>query len=615
MNRTLAKERTATKSHAERLARLRAELARRGLAGFLVPRADEHQGEYVAPRSERLAWLTGFTGSAGLAVVLPDRAAIFVDGRYTLQARSQVDTSAFEVQHLTEAPPADWLAGAIRAGQKIGFDPWLHTRSQVKTFREACARAEAELLACEPNPLDAVWADQPAPPLAPAAVHELRFAGKSSAEKRAEVAAELARAKASAAVLTAPDSINWLLNIRGGDIPHTPVTLCFAIVGLGGAVELFIDPRKFSPEVRDHLGAGVAISDPAAFGPALDRLGANKARVRVDPMGAAEWVFARLEKAGAVVVSGRDPCALAKACKNEIELRGAFAAHLRDGAALTRFLAWLAREAPSGEVDEIAAAERLAGFRAENALIRGASFPTISGAGPNGAVVHYRVTQETNRKLAPGEIYLVDSGAQYLDGTTDVTRAVFIPGKDCPVPAAEMRDRFTRVLKGHIAIATARFPKGTSGQQIDALARRALWEAGVDFDHGTGHGVGSYLGVHEGPQRIAKMGSDVALQPGMIVSNEPGYYKTGAYGIRLENLVTVVALKAPQGAEREMLGFETLTVAPFDRALIDPALMTADEIAWLDAYHARVRDSLTPLVDRETGAWLLEATRPISTMG
>jgi Xaa-Pro aminopeptidase len=582
------------------------------LAGFLVPRADEHQGEYVAPRSERLAWLTGFTGSAGLAIVLADRAAIFVDGRYTLQARSQVDAAAFEIQHLTETPPADWLASAVGAGRRIGFDPWLHTRSQAKSFRDACARAGADLVACESNPLDAIWTDQPGPPSAPVAVHEIRFAGKSSADKRAGIAAELARAKVAAAVLTAPDSINWLLNIRGGDIPHTPVALCFAVIDRDGGVELFIDPRKLSSDVRGHLGDGVAVLEPAAFGPALDRLGERKARVRVDPAGAADWVFDRLETAGAVVVSGRDPCALPKACKNEIELRGAFAAHLRDGAALTRFLAWLAREAPSGKVDEIAAAERLAAFRAENALLCGASFPTISGAGPNGAIVHYRVTEQTNRKLSPGEIYLVDSGAQYLDGTTDVTRAVFISGKGCPAPAAEMRDRFTRVLKGHIAIATARFPKGTSGQQIDALARRALWEAGVDFDHGTGHGVGSYLGVHEGPQRIAKAGSDVALAPGMIVSNEPGYYKAGAYGIRLENLITVVEAKAPEGAEREMLGFQTLTVAPFDRALIDPSLMTEDEIAWLDAYHARVRDSLAPLVDRETGAWLREATKPIA---
>ncbi|MGB8274946.1 MAG: aminopeptidase P family protein [Alphaproteobacteria bacterium] len=611
MSEALALERTEAAPHADRLARLRLELARRGLRGFLIPRTDEHQGEYVAARSERLAWLTGFTGSAGLAVVLSDRAAIFVDGRYTLQVQGQVDTTAFEPRHVTDAPPGEWLADLLRPEDRLGFDPWLHTRSQLKPYRAACERAGAELVALDTNPLDAVWADQPEAPLAPVERHDLRFAGKPSEDKRAEVARSLAKAGVAAAVLTAPDSINWLLNIRGGDIPHTPVALAFAIVDSAGAVELFIDARKVSPDVRRHLGPAVTVSEPESFGSALDALGRSRARVQVDPMGAAEWIFARLEKTGAVIVPGRDPCALPKACKNEVELRGAYAAHLRDGAALTRFLAWLSRAAPESGVDELGAAAKLAQFRAENALLKGASFPTISGAGPNGAVVHYRVSAATNRTLLPGEIYLVDSGAQYLDGTTDVTRAVFIPGKGAAEPTAEMRDRYTRVLKGHIAVATAKFPKGTTGQQLDALARRALWDAGLDFDHGTGHGVGSYLGVHEGPQRIAKIGSDVALRPGMIVSNEPGYYKEGAYGIRLENLVTVVALAGPSGAEREMLGFDTLTVAPFDRALVDPALMTEDETAWLDAYHARVRDSLMPLVDRETGGWLLAATKPL----
>ena len=597
--------------YAARVAALRGELARRGLAGFIVPRADEHQGEYVAPRSERLAWISGFTGSAGAAVVLADKAALFVDGRYTLQAREEADASLFELRHLTETPPSEWIARNLAKGARLGFDPWLHTENGAKALAAACERAGGELVAFPDNPLDAVWPDQPEPPQAPVVVHETRYAGREAADKRGQIGAAIVEAGAEVAVLTAPDSINWLLNIRGRDVPYTPIALAFAFVFTDGRVDLFVDPLKIDAAVRQHLAEGVTVRGRNALPEALDTLGQRNARVLADPQSAASFIFTRLRAAGAWIVTGSDPCALPKACKNEVELRGMFAAHLRDGAALTRFLAWIAREAPKGGLDEIAAAARLEAFRHDNALFQQLSFPTISGAGPNGAVVHYRASEKTKRKIEPGQMYLVDSGAQYLDGTTDVTRAVFIDGGPS-IPSAEQRDRFTRVLKGHIAIATARFPAGTTGAQLDALARTALWQVGLDYDHGTGHGVGSYLGVHEGPQRIAKMGGDVALKPGMVVSNEPGYYKAGAFGIRIENLVTVVPLKGVAGAERELLGFETMTFAPIDRALIEPSLMTESEITWLDGYHARVREALTPIVDAETAAWLSDVTRPLA---
>jgi Xaa-Pro aminopeptidase len=595
--------------HAARLADLRAELAGRGLAGFIVPRSDEHQGEYVAPRAERLAWLTGFTGSAGAAVVLADKAAVFVDGRYTLQAADEVDGRLFTIEHLVEAPPAQWIAKHLRAGEKLGLDPWLHTENAAKALLAAAEKAGGTLEPVSTNPVDAVWADQPDPPRAPVAVHETKYAGRGSAEKRAEIAAAVEQAGTEAAVLTAPDSINWLLNIRGGDIPFTPVALAFALAHADGRVDLFIDAKKLNDAVRAHLGSEITVRGPDEFDSALADLGRRGASVMADPQTAATHIFTVLRDAGAKIVPGADPCALPKACKNEVELAGTRAAHVRDGAALTRYLAWIAREAPKGDLDEIAAAQKLESLRRENDLFHGLSFATISGAGPNGAVVHYRASERTKRRLEPGQVYLVDSGAQYLDGTTDVTRAVFINGNG--EAGAEERDRFTRVLKGHIAIATARFPKGTSGAQLDALARRALWDAGLDYDHGTGHGVGSYLGVHEGPQRIAKIGSDVPLRPGMIVSNEPGYYKAGAFGIRIENLVTVTALESVPGAERELYGFETLTLAPIERQLIDVGLLTKSETAWLDAYHARVRETLSPLVDSETTSWLATVTKPL----
>ncbi|WP_448202586.1 M24 family metallopeptidase [Azospirillum sp. sgz302134] len=595
----------ANTDSAARLAALRGMLKRRELDGFIVPRGDEHQGEYVPPRAQRLAWLTGFTGSAGQAVVGQERAAIFVDGRYTLQVQAEVPSALYEYRHFVEDPLVDWAADALPKGGRVGYDPWLHTAGWVEKTRQQFERAGLALVPCSDNPLDAVWPDQPPPPLAPVTVQDVAFAGASAADKRARIAGDLAKAGAGAVVLTQPDSIAWLLNLRGADVPCTPLPLSFAILKEDGAVELFIDRRKLAPGVEAHLGNEVAVRGPEELGAALDALGQGGRKVMADPASTSAWIFDRLHRAGATVVREADPCALPKACKNEAELNGARAAHQRDGASLVRFLHWLSQEAPKGTVTEVAAAERLYAFRRGNERFRGLSFETISGAGPNGAIVHYRVSEATDRRLEPGSLFLLDSGAQYQDGTTDVTRTIAIG-----TPTPEMKERYTLVLKGHIAVSTARFPRGTTGSQLDALARLPLWMAGLDYDHGTGHGVGSYLSVHEGPQRISKVGNSVALQPGMILSNEPGYYKTGAYGIRIENLVVVQPLDMPM-AERPMLGFEVLTLAPIDRNLIEPTLLTPEEITWLNAYHDRVRESLTPLLEPEVAGWLLQATSPI----
>jgi Xaa-Pro aminopeptidase len=589
----------------ERVAGLRAAMAADGLAGFIVPRADEHQGEYVPRCAERLAWLTGFTGSAGMAIVLADRAAIFIDGRYTLQVKVQVDGTLFEYRHLTEEPPHEWIARNAQPGTRIGFDPWLHTVDGVARLRAAARDAGAELVAVAANPLDRAWSDRPATPIAPVVPHPAEFAGRSFADKTAVVTQRLAAERVGAAVLSAPDSIAWLLNVRGGDVPRTPLPLSFAIVNASGEIDWFVEPRKLHPDLRAHLGNRVTLREPAALAAALDALGAAKARVLLDAATAAVWLSDRLEAAGATVLRGQDPVALPKACKTAAELGHVRDAHLRDGAALTRFLRWVAREGARGAITELDAVEHLKQLRRAGAHYRDTSFDTISGAGPNGAIVHYRATHDSNRKIAPDMLYLVDSGGQYWDGTTDVTRTVAIGAA-----TAEQRDRFTRVLKGHIALALARFPVGTTGSQLDALARTALWEIGLDYDHGTGHGVGYYLSVHEGPHRISKMPNTVPLQPGMIVSNEPGYYKTGEYGIRIENLVAVAEVESG-GGERKLLGFETLTLAPIDRALVEPSLLSPRERDWLNAYHARVREMLTPQLDAETAAWLAEQTKAI----
>jgi Xaa-Pro aminopeptidase len=589
----------------ERLAALRAELARRGLDGFVVPRADEHQGEYVPRRSQRLAWLTGFAGSAGLAIVLTDRAAIFVDGRYTLAVRQQVDVEAFVPHQIPEQSPEAWIAANLPKGGRLGFDPWLQTIDGHDRFARAAERAGGGFVPVEQNPIDAVWRDRPAAPLAPVVPQPEEFSGESSASRRKRIGEIVAARGADVALLTAPDSIAWLLNVRGGDVPRTPFPLGFALLHSDGHVDLYMDRRKIPARTVAWLGNAVTLAPPEELGPALDTLGKAGRRVLIETSTAPWWAATRLKAAGVTMVRDADPVALPKACKNAVELEGIRVAHRRDGAAVSRFLAWLARESVGGRLREIEVSDRLQQMRLETGKLRDLSFDTISGAGPNGAVVHYHASPATERTLEPGSLYLVDSGGQYRDGTTDVTRTVAVG-----TPSVEMRDRFTRVLKGHIALAMARFPAGTTGSQLDTLARYALWQAGLDYDHGTGHGVGAYLSVHEGPQRISKVTSNVALQPGMIVSNEPGYYKAGAYGIRIENLLAVREAKI-EGADRRYLEFETLTLAPIDLACVEPTLLTDAERAWLDAYHRRVRDTIAPQVDEATRRWLEGATRAI----
>ncbi len=588
---------------AERLEALRIELAKQGVNGFLVPRADEHQGEYVPLRAQRLAWLTGFTGSAGLAIVLDDRAGIFIDGRYTLQVTQQVDTELFAPQPLASVSPDKYLAEHLSPSKRVGFDPWLHSISEIERLSIACGKAGAELVPLETNPIDTIWQDQPPPPLGPVVPHDLAYAGIDAETKREDLAAALRARNVDVTVLSLPESIAWLLNLRGSDVPHVPLPLSFAIVNADATVDLFIDPRKMTDAALRHIGNKVTVYPPAALGAALDRLGMLTQTVQLDASTAPWGVAARLQASGARLVRDMDPTALRKACKNPTEIAGTQRAHRRDGLALSKFLGWLARNAASGELQEIEASDRLEQFRRDSGLCRDLSFDTISGAGANGAIVHYRATPRSNARLVAGSLYLLDSGAQYADGTTDVTRTIAI-GE----PSAEMRDRFTRVLKGHIALATVRFPIGTTGSQLDALARQPLWEIGLDYEHGTGHGVGSYLSVHEGPQRISKMANTVALKPGMIVSNEPGYYKTGAYGIRIENLVLVRESKSGGG---KFLEFETLTLAPIDRNLVEPGLLTKGELAWLNAYHARVLRKLGPRADSQTRAWLEQATAAI----
>ncbi|MCL4766955.1 MAG: M24 family metallopeptidase [Hyphomicrobiaceae bacterium] len=588
----------------DRVKRLRALLGELGVDAVLVPRADEHQGEYVPASADRLKWLTGFSGSAGTAVVARRAAALFVDGRYTVQARAQVDAGELEVLQVPQARVSEWLCEKLEPGAAVGFDPRLHTVGEIERLTDALADRKIKLKPLGRNPVDRIWGpDRPAPPTGKISPHPLRYAGLSAEEKIAALQKGLKAESQDAVVLTLPDSIAWLFNIRGSDVAHNPVPLAFAIVPAQGKPELFVVREKLDAEARAHLRFA-KVSDPSTLGDRLARLKASGKRVRLDP-DTASWWFARQLGGPRRIQRGQDPCILPKARKNAAEIEGARAAHLRDGAAFARFLAWLDRESPGGRLDEITAARRLEQLRAETQALKDISFDTISGSGPHGAIVHYRVTEATNRKLKPGELYLVDSGGQYLDGTTDITRTVAI-GR----PAEEMRERYTLVLKGHIAIATARFPKSTRGIDLDAFARRALWDKGLDFDHGTGHGVGSYLSVHEGPQSISRRGM-AALEPGMIVSNEPGYYKEGAYGIRLENLVLVTEPEKVPGGDRETMGFETLTLAPFDRRLVKADLLTPAEVEWLDAYHARVRAAIGPELGPEDRAWLEAATAPV----
>ncbi len=595
-------------THSDRLAALRAQLDTDRLTGFVVPLTDEHMSEYVGGYAQRLAWLTGFCGSAGAAVVLADKAAMFTDGRYTLQVREQVESALYDYIAVPATPTTDWLAANVRAGDRIGYDPWLHTRGWVAATEAALAEHGAKLVAVAANPIDSVWTDRPAPSAAALDVHADALAGESSASKRAKVASWLDARHADAVVVSALDSIAWAFNIRGCDVTHTPVALAFALLHADASADLFVDAGKVSPEVATHLGETVRLHDKAAFEAALEDLGGRT--VVADPASAVAAIFAALTTGGAKIIEARDPCVLPKAIKNATEIAGTRAAHLRDGAALTRFLHWFSGAAPKGDLDELTAAARLQQFREATNQLRDLSFDTISGAGPNGAVVHYRVSPETNRRIEPDSLFLVDSGGQYQDGTTDVTRTLSVG-----TPTAEMRDRFTRVLRGHIALASAVFPVGTRGAQLDVLARAPLWSAGLDYAHGTGHGVGSYLAVHEGPQRIAPMaggqaGGDEPLAAGMIVSNEPGYYKTGAYGIRIENLV-LVEPREVAGAEKSMLGFATLTLAPIDRTLIEVGMLSAGERGWVDAYHARVAAEVGPLLDADARGWLDAVTQPL----
>ncbi|PRY26019.1 Xaa-Pro aminopeptidase [Aliiruegeria haliotis] len=583
-----------------RLAALRQQLARDGYDGFLVPRADMHQGEYVAPHDARLAWLTGFTGSAGFCAVLPEVAGIFVDGRYTLQVRAQVDLSAFTPVAWPKTQLAGWLTDQMPDGGKIAFDPRLHTAEEIRKLREE-GKAHGLTYHPSPNYVDAIWQDQPEPPLGDILVHPLEYSGQEHGEKRTALAADLTAKGLSAAVLTLPDSIAWLLNIRGSDIVRNPVPHAFAILNADASVDLFCAPEKLTDAAMTHLGNQVTCHLPETFGAALEALDGE---VLLDKGSAPYWVAEQIT--GAEIHFDRDPCVMPKARKNAAEISGSEQAHLRDGAAMCRFLCWLDAEAPKGKLTEIDVVKRLEAFRAEDPLLRDISFETICGSGPNGAIVHYRVSTESNRRVTPGEILLVDSGGQYADGTTDITRTIATG----PVTDAQ-KACFTRVLQGVIAISRARWPRGLAGRDLDPLARAPLWMAGQDYDHGTGHGVGAYLSVHEGPQRISRV-SDVPLEEGMILSNEPGYYREGAFGIRIENLIHVVAAPALDGADdREMLAFANLTWAPIDRRLLDTALMSRAELDWLNGYHAEVRSRLAPLLDRDVAAWLDAATAPV----
>ena len=576
-----------------------------GLDAFLIPREDEHQNEYPPAANDRLGWATGFTGSAGMAIILRDGAAMFTDGRYALQVRDQVDPAVFHIGMLEDGGVEAFLTEVLRPGQTVGYDPRLHSPAALAGLGAAVARAGAALKPSAVNPVDEAWdADRPAQPAAPLTLHPLDLAGVSSADKRAALAAGLRADGVKAALLTAPPSIAWLFNVRGGDTIRAPLPFAQALLHDDGRAELFVEPGKVSPELAAWLGNTVSLGEPSGLVPALERLKGE--RVLVDPGQSSAWYFEAAALAGAVVVAGLDPCALPRAAKNAAEIEGARRAHRRDGAAVTTFLHWLAVEGQASPPDEIEAAGKLEGLRRATGELRDLSFDTVAGAGPNSAVIHYRPTTRTNRRCAPGELLLVDSGAQYVDGTTDVTRTVAI-GE----PSAEMRRRYTLVLKGHLALGRLRFPVGTTGSAVDAVARLALWRDGLDFDHGTGHGVGSYLSVHEGPQRISKAPNATALAPGMIVSNEPGYYKPGAYGIRIENLQTVTPAAPIPGGERPMLGFETLTLAPYDRRLIDVAILTGEERAQVDAYHARVAAEIGPLVEPAVRAWLGEACAPL----
>ncbi|NNE56543.1 MAG: aminopeptidase P family protein [Hellea sp.] len=588
----------------QNLPKLRASMASIGLDGFLIPHEDEYQNEYLPDCNERLMWATGFTGSAGAAIVMKDKAAMFVDGRYVIQVRSQVDETLFAYERVEDKGITTWLKENVSKGDKIGYDPRLHSPSALKALRSAIELAGGALVSVEKNPIDEAWDNRPSEPVTPVTIQPVELAGESHESKRRRIGKNIAAKNAGAALITAPASIAWLLNIRGGDVMCTPLPLSTAIIKSDGHVDLFIKPEKITDEVRTHLGNAVTIHSEDALSTNLDALKGKK--VMADPATSSAWYFDTLEKAGANIIRAQDPIALPKARKNDAEIAGTTEAHKRDGAVITQFLHWLDTEAQSGKYDEIQAAQVLEKLRHETGVLKDLSFETISGAGSNGALCHYRVSEATVNKLSNGDLYLVDSGGQYADGTTDITRTVPIG-----TPSDDMKRMFTLVLKGHIALAEVRFPKGTTGSNLDALARMHLWAQGFDYDHGTGHGVGVFLGVHEGPQRISKAPNNVALEAGMIVSNEPGFYEDGEYGIRIENLQYVTEATDIPGGERPMHGFECLTLAPLHTGLISKELLTDEEINWVNTYQARVLKEIGPLVDGDVKAWLVEACLPI----
>jgi Xaa-Pro aminopeptidase len=593
---------------AERLASLRDVMAGEGIDALFVPRADEYLGEYIPPHNERLRWISGFTGSAGVAVILRETAAMFVDGRYTVQVQRQVDPGLFEHRHLVEEPHLDWLAARLQSGARVACDPRLHSLAWFRDADATLSRAGIELVADSDNFVDRCWRDRPAAQVRPALLLPERYSGESSLGKRERIGREVAARGADAALLFAPDSVSWLLNIRGTDVPRLPVLQSFALLQADGSLTLFADPGRIPEGFSEHVGAGVTVRPEAdasaAFGACSGR------RVLADPQGANAWTQLALEQGGAVLVPGPDPVLVPKACKNSVEIEGTRRAHIRDAVAEVRFLCWLDGEVAAGRLhDEAVLADKLFSLRAGGEFFQDLSFDTISAAGANAAMAHYNHLNGDPATLQMGSVYLVDSGGHYLDGTTDITRTVAIGD-----PGAALRQHFTLVLKGHIALDCARFPRGTTGTQLDVLARQFLWGEGLDYDHGTGHGVGVFLSVHEGPQRIAKKHGGAALRPGMIVSNEPGYYRDGAYGIRCENLL-VVRESERAADETPMLEFEALTLVPFDRRLLEPGLLTAGEIAWLDAYHRRVAETVGPLLERAERQWLLDATRPLDING
>lgn len=588
--------------HVPRLDALRRELAAHQLDGFLIPRADAHQGEYVSPRDARLAWLTGFTGSAGFCIVTPDQAGIFVDGRYRVQVKSEVDLAHFTPVNWPETKATDWLQQSLPQGGRVGYDPWLHTRREIREMEKSLEAASIALIPVASNPVDAIWPDQPDAPIGAVRLWPDDLAGDTAVQKRTQISAALRETGARAAVLTLPDSVSWLLNIRGADIAKNPVVQCFAIIEENGHVAVFTDPAKFTPELRAALGNEVSILPLVALTPALTNLSGP---VRLDPMTAPDQVFRLIESMDTHITEAVDPVIMPKAVKNSAEIAGMRAAHQRDGAAMVELLHWLdsraetLTETPLTEIDVV---KKLESLRVAQGILD-ISFDTILGSGANGAIVHYRVTEATDRRILPGDIVLIDSGGQYPNGTTDITRTVPMGAGD-----AAVRRPYTRVLQGMIAMSRARFPRGVAGAHLDTLARAPLWSEGMDYDHGTGHGVGAGLSVHEGPARLSRV-SDIPLRPGMILSNEPGYYREGAFGIRIENLIVIRELASRDG--RDMLGFETLTLAPIDRRLIEIGLLSADERDWLDSYHARVRDEILPKVSPAAREWLQMATRPL----